>query len=318
MNIIPQLYKPKLKIAKRIYFYRVLAKIIIKIFLLDKLTFFSNIFQQLLQTTIKINLNGKKLIFKDGNERLFLFYKTQFIVEKDLVNWIFTFKKKDIFYDIGSNIGMFSILSAKRDISTYAFECLSANLNTLNYNILLNNCNKNITIIPNPLNANEKKIIFRQRDLTASAAKNCIINNTKKSLSKLEYYTLSFSLDKICEIFKLPPPNKLKIDVDGLELEILKGSKKALTYCDEVMIEMYERKVDLIKCYNENYLLKKINTRKMNSNYHEHLQKKHAHKKFYDILKFMESLGFKKKSEYGNNILFLRSNKKYIMRAKKL
>jgi hypothetical protein len=113
-------------------------------------------------------------------------------------------------------------------------------------------------------------------------------------------------LDKICEIFKLPTPSKLKIDVDGLELEILKGSKKALTYCDEVMIEMYERKVDLIKCYNENYLLKKINTKKLNSNYHEHHQKKHAHKKFYDILKFMESLGFKKKSEYGNNILFFK------------
>jgi hypothetical protein len=85
MNIIPQLYKPKLKIAKRIYFYRIFAKFIIKIFLLDKLKFFSNTFQQLLQTTIKINLNGEKLIFKDGNERLFLFYKTQFIVEKDLV-----------------------------------------------------------------------------------------------------------------------------------------------------------------------------------------------------------------------------------------
>lgn len=304
MNIIPQLYKPKLKIAKRIYFYRKLARIIIKIFLLDKIKFFSNIFQQLLQTVVKINLNGEKLVFKDGNERLYLFYKTQFIVEKDLANWIFGFKKKDIFYDIGANIGMFSILSSKKGINTYAFECLSANLNTLNYNILLNNCNKNITIIPNPLNIKEKKIIFSQRDLTASAAKSYVINNTKQKLSQLEYYTLSFSLDKICKIFNLPFPNKLKIDVDGLELEILKGSKKTLRFCDEIMIEMYERKVDLIRCYDENSSLKEIKTKNLRGNYHEPLKTKHKHKKFQEILNFMKKLGFKKKSEYGNNILF--------------
>lgn len=305
MAIIPQLYKPKLKIAKKNLFCRIFANIIIKIFLLDKISFFSNVFQQLLQTNIEIILNNKTFTFKDGNERLYLFYKTQFIIEKDLVNWIESFKKKDIFYDIGANIGMFSILSSKKKVHTYSFECLSANLNTLNYNILLNNCNNNITVIPNPLNIKEKQIIFSQRDLTASAAKSFIKNTiNKKKLSKLQYYTLSFSLDKLCKIFNLPLPTKLKIDVDGLELEILKGSTLALNSCNEIMIEMYERKTDVNRCYSENYSLKKINTYKMHSNYHEPTKTYHKHANFDKIIYLMKKFEFKKKSEYGNNILF--------------
>ena len=36
--------------------------------------------------------------------------------EINLCNWIDTFKKKDIFCDIGSNVGMFSIYAAKKNM----------------------------------------------------------------------------------------------------------------------------------------------------------------------------------------------------------
>ena len=87
---------------------------IIKFFFIDKISKFSNSFQQTLQTTYKLKFRGKNYFFKDGNERLLWRYKTQFYAENNLCNWIDTFKKNDVFYDIGSNVGMFTIYAAKK------------------------------------------------------------------------------------------------------------------------------------------------------------------------------------------------------------
>jgi hypothetical protein len=46
------------------------------------------------------------------------------------------------------------------------------------------------------------------------------------------------------EIFKLPKPEYLKIDVDGIEHLILKGSKSTLESVKEVLVEINE---DLIE-----------------------------------------------------------------------
>ena len=116
--LIKQLYKPNIKINKINYFFRSISKFIITFFLIDKIKRFSNSFQQTLNTYLKINFRNKIYYFKDGHERLYWRYKTQFYEEKELCDWIDTFEKKDIFCDIGSNVGMFSVYAAKKKILT--------------------------------------------------------------------------------------------------------------------------------------------------------------------------------------------------------
>jgi len=211
----------------------------------------------LLITKIKIKYKNKIFFFRDGHERLFWRYTTQFKEEKKLCDWIDTFKKKDIFLDIGANVGMLAVYAAKKKILAYAVEPHPSNLDYLYWNIHLNNLNKKIQVFPYALGNKIKIQNFYCRDLTPGVAENQISKNIKSSKISFSYPIITF--DKIMELYKLKIPNKIKIDVDGIEFLILKGMKKILNYVDEVYIEMHSEKkrgginlkiIKLLKKYN--------------------------------------------------------------------
>jgi FkbM family methyltransferase len=268
--LIKQQYNPTIKISKINFFFRVLSLLIIKIFFIDKIKKFSNSFQQLLITKIKIIYKNKIFFFRDGHERLFWRYTTQFIEEKKLCDWIDTFQKKDIFLDIGSNVGMFSIYAASKDILTYAVEPHPSNLEYLYWNIYLNNLNKKVLVFPNALGNQEKVGKFSCRDLTPGVAQNQILS--VKQHSKINFLCPIISFDKIIEIYKLKKPNKVKIDVDGVEFQILKGMSKTLNRVDEIYIEM--------------------------------LSEKKKNKSYYKILKLLKKYDFHIKNKHSENYIF--------------
>lgn len=271
--LLKQLYKPDQKICKTNFFFRFISKLIISIFLINKIKRFSNSFQQILKTYLEIKFRNKSYYFKDGHERLYWRYKTQFFEEKELCNWIDTFKKKDIFCDIGSNVGMFSIYAAKKNVLTYSIEPHPSNLDYLYWNIYLNNLMKKIIVFPLALNKNSKLTNFMIRDLTPGVAKNYLEENIKNS-KKINFKFLSFSFDEIIKNYNLKYPTKIKLDVDGNEFEILKGMNLCLNYVDEIYIEMMQDKKNYLnnkkiinflkkrnffinEKYKENYLFKK-------------------------------------------------------------
>jgi FkbM family methyltransferase len=237
--LLDQLYKPTLKINKINYFLRFISIFIIKIFFLDKIKIFSNCFQQQLNTYLVMSYNKKKFFFKDGNERLYWRYKTQFQEENKLCEWIDTFKKGDIFCDVGSNVGMFTVYAAKRNIITYSFEPHPANLDKLYYNVFLNQVNKNVIVLPFALSNKSKIETFIFRDMTAGCAKNFL---GSKSTTAINFKYLSTSMDNLFMKYKIKYPNKIKIDVDGNELDILNGMNKILKVCDEIYIELTNSK----------------------------------------------------------------------------
>ena len=53
---------------------------------------------------------------------------------------------------------------------------------------------------------------------------------------------LSYRLDDLIELFHLPYPQHIKIDVDGIEFSVLKGSQKTLgnSACRSLMLEINE------------------------------------------------------------------------------
>jgi len=66
--------------------------------------------------------------------------------EIEINNWIETFSKKEIFFDIGSNIGIYSIICGKKKMNVFSFEPDYSNLFVLQKNIVINNLSKNITL----------------------------------------------------------------------------------------------------------------------------------------------------------------------------
>ena len=66
--------------------------------------------------------------------------------------------------------------------------------------------------------------------------------NILKSFACLlfKYSTISFTLDECVDILNLPPPDYIKIDVDGIEHLILSGGLKVLKKSKSILIELNE------------------------------------------------------------------------------
>ena len=209
----------------------------------------SNYLQSKIST---IELSQKKELFIYNTSRITNWRINNFFKhEPEILEWIKSFpkKKKIIFWDIGSNIGMYSIYAAKihKDIDVTAFEPSIKNLLPLLKNVLINNLSSKINIITNPISNSKKKINFIfEKDLLAGSSLNFF--DTKKDnlgrfhKNEIKYKLLSINIDQMVKEKILSIPDFIKIDVDGNEHLILKGADKTLSNkkINEIYIEINE------------------------------------------------------------------------------
>ncbi len=154
------------------------------------------------------------------------------------------FQKKDIFLDISSNIGFFSLVAAQaRNIYTLSFELDPLNYALQHENIFLNNLQNKIFLIPLGLsNVTAKQNVYYKTITPGDALHSLnkpspfISAENKKFIKKTS--TISIKLDDFYSIYKLSKPDHIKIDVDGIELLILKGSLSLLKSVKTLMVEI--------------------------------------------------------------------------------
>jgi len=152
--------------------------------------------------------------------------------EPDTVKWLETFLKDgDVLFDVGANVGAYSLVASKfheGKIKTYAFEPAFINYTQLCKNIFLNNCQE--SVIPLPLALSDRTRIdkFNYRDLIPGGALHTfgapVGDDGEIFRPEFTQSVLSFSIDDLIRQFSLPVPNHVKIDVDGIELSVLKGA----------------------------------------------------------------------------------------------
>jgi len=137
-----------------------------------------------------------------------------------------------IFFDIGANYGYYSFLITEINKSSqaYAFE---PNLYALK--ILNLNKNKRINIIPKAVGSENRKIKFERGHYVNSLSTNVITNENIDDFIEVEMITLdSFSSNK-----KLIP-DFIKIDVEKIEVEVIKGAQNLLKlYRPMISLEIY-------------------------------------------------------------------------------
>ena len=166
--------------------------------------------------------------------------------EPETLEWIDTFKKKSVFWDIGANIGLYSCYAAKlKNINVYAFEPSIFNLEILTKNIFLNQLSNNVTIVPFPLTDKLKETEFKMTSVDWGASASTFGQDYKHDGSKLKmefnYKVLGLSMNDCVNVLKMKQPDYIKIDVDGIEHLILKGGEKVLLNTKELLIEVNER-----------------------------------------------------------------------------
>ena len=108
---------------------------------------------------------------------------TFFSKEPETLEWINNFEngrgnKKITFWDIGGNVGLYSIYAALKykNIDVITFEPSTNNLQTLSRNISINKLNKKIKIFQLPLtNKNNSFLIMRESQLEEGGAMNVFV-----------------------------------------------------------------------------------------------------------------------------------------------
>lgn len=144
-------------------------------------------------------------------------------------------RSSDTYYDIGANVGTYSLYAAKLgagEANVYAFEPSFQNFNQLCRNIILNHCEDAVTPLMIPLCGETHFDKFYYQNMETGGALHsfarAIDYKAERFVPIMSLGAIGFSLDSLVEIPGIRPPNLMKIDVDGLEYEILLGARKLL------------------------------------------------------------------------------------------
>ena len=230
-----------------------------KIFILEILKFINKTFignyinkimlDEAMSLSRTIDFKNTKLLFSTPNKLNEYRVATFSSKEPETIEWIDDFIDGSTWWDVGANVGLYSCYAAlKKDCKVIAFEPSVFNLELLARNISNNRLIDKISILPLAIAEKQKLSKFNLSTTQWGGALSTFgetYGQDGKDLDiQFKFNTFSISLDMAQEIFKLPKPEYLKIDVDGIEHLILKGSKSTLESVKEVLVEINE---DLIE-----------------------------------------------------------------------
>ncbi len=222
---------------------RFISKLLIIILRLNGKSRWSNEFIQSLDPYIVIKIplfKDKKIWFRTGHGRLYWRTRHSFEIEPETNEWIKSFNNNDVFYDIGANIGFYTLIASKiKGVKTFSFEPDLMNARLLYENIIKNDVSNVATVIPVALsNKNYCAKLYLSTLSYGDALHNL---DTKNSIisgdSEANIAVPTFKLDTAAELLNLDLPTKLKIDVDGIEEKILEGGSNILSNVQEIMVE---------------------------------------------------------------------------------
>ena len=164
--------------------------------------------------------------------------RTLYTKELETIEWIKSFSKSDVFLDVGANIGVYSLYaSVVHGLKVIAVEPMISN-----FYLLSMNCEKNpaADILPLPIGlARKTELVTWMPSLAVGDGGNDIHQVSNKSFATgIQLY----SLDDLARTGVIPAPNHIKLDVDGVEVEILEGMVETLAASTtlSVMVEVDE------------------------------------------------------------------------------
>lgn len=165
--------------------------------------------------------------------------ETAFSKEPETIAWIRELMRPgEVFYDVGANIGVYSLYAAllHRGIRVCAFEPAYHNFGKLCENIIANHCQGTVIPYCAGLAGKTHAGILNLIDARAGSAGHRVdstmyqsgINAPTQRRGEtfepvLKQGIFAATLDDLVHIYRLPSPHHLKIDIDGGEEKVLKG-----------------------------------------------------------------------------------------------
>lgn len=179
--------------------------------------------------------------------------QTLFTKEPETIEWIDRMDKKDTLWDIGANVGLYSVYAGLKGMNVFAFEPSALNTFLISKNIEINKLKDNVFLFP--LAVSDKNE-FGYLNMTSTELGGALneFNKTDVKIVESGIYKkevifkqgmFSYSIDELIEKYKFEVPNYIKIDVDSIEDKILYGANKTLSNenVKGVLIELDEAEV---------------------------------------------------------------------------
>ena len=171
--------------------------------------------------------------------------------EPETIEWIDQIPNENVLWDIGANVGLYTIYAAKKGIRVFAFEPSVFNLEVLARNIFINGVVSQVTIIPLPLTDQliESSLKMTTTDWggAMSTFEKGYGHDGQTIKEVFEFPTLGISMIDAVERLKIRQPDYIKMDVDGIEHIILAGGLPVLKSVKSILIEINDNFDDQAK-----------------------------------------------------------------------
>lgn len=174
--------------------------------------------------------------------------------EPSTIRWIDRFEPGCRFWDIGANVGVYSLYAAKtRDCEVTAFEPVFLNYYVLNRSIAANALGGRIRAFALAIGETSGFADMLLADLEDGSALHSygvpLDYRGEPFEPQFRQATACFSIDDLVLRHGFPPPRHLKIDVDGLEDGIVRGAARSLAMPElrTVMVELDVQRPEFVR-----------------------------------------------------------------------
>lgn len=155
-----------------------------------------------------------------------------FTKEPETIDWIAQIPPGAVLWDVGANVGSYALYAALRGARVIAFEPSAANYYLLNRNIALNRLEERISAYCLALTDQSRLDQLYLSSLEIGEALHSFGQTTdwraKAFTPSASQAAVGQSIDGLLGVFTLPFPAYLKIDVDGIEDQIIQGARHTL------------------------------------------------------------------------------------------
>ncbi len=162
--------------------------------------------------------------------------QTLFTKEPETIEWIDAMDKNDTLWDIGSNVGLYSVYAGLKGMKVFSFEPSALNTFLISKNIEINNLKDNVYLFPVAVSDKNEFGYLNMTSTDLGGALNEFNETDVKTVGEGSYKKdvvfkqgmFSYSMDELIEKYKFEVPDYIKIDVDSIEDRIVYGGSKTL------------------------------------------------------------------------------------------
>jgi len=163
--------------------------------------------------------------------------ETLFTKEPEMIEWIDKMDDNETLWDIGANVGLYSVYAGLKGMKVFAFEPSALNTFLISKNIEVNNLKDHVFLFPIAISDKNEFGYLNMTSTDLGGALNEFNETDIKSVGDGAYKAdvvfkqgmFAYSIDGLIEEHNFEIPEYIKIDVDSIEDRIIYGADKILS-----------------------------------------------------------------------------------------